>query len=304
MPLVQEPAFESDDPAALAELFGPTATLKKLAGGFRAADGPVWSDAEGGYLVFADLLNNKRFRYSRKSGITPIRGDAKQAASHAFDAQGRLITCELGARRLSRAEKDASVTPLVERYAGKKLNGPAAVAVKSDGTLWFTDPGSWIKKEPIEQPGRYVYRLDLKGHHLSAVATDIEWPGGLCFSPDEATLYVSDAGHPQQVFAYGVVDGKSLANRRAVFSPGAPPRGLGCDAAGHLYVAADDALHILEPDGSRIARCPLPPAPSSNPLEGGKLLHDGPTACCLGDAGGRTLYLTSRASLYAIPLNV
>ena len=303
MPQAQEQAFVVDDASACAEILPPGAGLKKLAGGFRAADGPAWTDAEGGYLLFADIIANKRFLYSSKQAISILRGDGKQAGGHAFDLPGRVVTCELAGRRLSRTEKDGSITPLAERYSNKKLNGPAAVVVRSDGTIWFTDIGNPTRKEPLEQPGRYVFRLDLKGAHLTAVITDMEHPGGLSFSPDESKLYVSEAGSAKTVRVFDVVEGKALSNGRDFCTLDSAPHGMTRDPAGRLFVATDAGLYIFSDTGRLIAHCTVPHAPSSNPIEVGKLTPDATSACCFGEAGHKTLYVTSRASLYAVTLN-
>lgn len=173
-----------------------SSTLEQVATGMRWAEGPVYFPA-GGYLLVSDIPNNRIMKYSEKDGsFTVFRAKANYANGNTRDRQGRLVTCEHSmTRRVTRTEKDGGVTVLADKFNGKRLNAPNGIVVKSDDTIWFTDPlfginGEWEgTKAKSEQETTNVYRIDKAGK-LSAVITDLGNPNGIAFSPDETKLYV------------------------------------------------------------------------------------------------------------------
>ena len=216
-----DPAVQILDPG-FAKYRIYSSTVEQVATGMRWAEGPAYFP-EGGYLLFSDIPNNRIMKFDEKTSQTSVfRANANYANGNARDRQGRLVTCEHSVtRRITRTEKDGKITVLADKFEGKRLNAPNDIVVKSDDTIWFTDPlfginGEWEgKKEKPEQATTNVYRLTKDGK-LTAVITDIVNPNGLAFSPDEKKLYVVEwKGTPNRsiwsydVNADGTVGGKT-----------------------------------------------------------------------------------------------
>ena len=206
-------------------LVNPAAGLKKLCSGMLWAEGPVYFP-QGDYLLWSDIPNNRMLQWVEGLGMRTYRPDANNSNGNTRDRQGRLVTCEHLTRRVTRTEADGSITVLADSYAGKRLNSPNDVVVRSDGSIWFTDPSYGIlsdyegKKAPQEQAGCFVFRLDAGGGEPELVADDFVKPNGLAFSPDETVLYISDTGlshqpdGPHHIRAFDVQDGRRLENGR------------------------------------------------------------------------------------------
>ena len=219
-----------------------------------------------------------------------------------LDQEGRIVHCEHDHRRVARTEPDGTRHGLVEAYEGRRLNSPNDVVVKSDGTIWFTDPpyGIVLPDEgtpaPQEQAGCFVYRFDPESSELAAVSDALVHPNGLAFSPDESLLYVSDtsaaldpAGN-HHIVVLDVVDGRRLEHPRvfAVMEPGLAD-GLRVDEHGNVWSSAGDGIHVLGPDGRDLAAIRVPEITSN---------------CVFGGADGRRLFITASSSLYAIDTQV
>lgn len=251
----------------------PLAAIERIATGFRFTEGPVWF-GDGRYLVFTDIPNDALLRWDEITGtIGTLRHQAGHPDGNTRDQQGRLITCELGNRRLTRTEHDGSLTILAREYAGTRLTGPNDVVVKSDGSIWFSDNGAGIRgnylghKAPQEMPLR-VYRLDPGTGALDIMVEDMARPNGLCFSPDESLLYVVDTpsttlSTTRTTRVYDMVDGRPV-NGRLFFdaSPGFAD-GIRCDTQGNLWCGfsggpGQDGVAIFAPDGALIGRILLP----------------------------------------------
>src|SRR5712692_8905052 len=215
--------------------------------GTRWAEGPVWF-GDGRYLVWSDIPNNRMMRWVEETGeVSVFRSPSNYTNGNTRDKEGRLISCEHDARRVTRTEHDGTITVLMDRFQGKQLNAPNDVAVHSDGAIWFTDPGYGIlgnyegHKAPLELPPR-VYRLNPRTGEAKVVADDMEKPNGLCFSPDESKLYIVDTGathhpgYPRHIRVYDVVGGNRLANGRVFVdtSPGIAD-GVRCDVDGNIW---------------------------------------------------------------------
>lgn len=266
--------------------------LAELATGLQFTEGPVWLSRDNS-LLFSDIHADLIMRWSEEDGVSVWRDPSGNANGNTLDTEGRLVTCEHGNRRVSRTERDGSVVTLAGRYRGKRLNSPNDVVVKSDGTVWFTDPPYGIEPGEIEQPANCVFRLDPETGELTAVSDDFDRPNGLCFSPDERRLYVADSSHEpgrSHVRVFDVAADNTLTGG-VVFAPIDPesPDGMRVDAKGTLYVAAGDGIHIFDPSGDMTGRIPTPIRP---------------TNCEFGGADGRTLFITARQSLYSIRLAV
>ena len=288
-------SFEIIDPAFGRYVMG-NAPLKQLATGFDWVEGPVWF-GDAGCLLFSDIPNNKILRWTPGIGISTYREPSNFANGHTRDREGRLVSCEHGLRRVTRTEHDGRITVIADGFDGKRLNSPNDVVVKSDGSIWFTDPHYGIltdyegHKSAQELPCQ-VYRVDQSGS-ISVVANDFNCPNGLAFSPDEAWLYIADTGRmfhsdPQHIRVFDVAGG-SLSGG-AVFhkvDPGCAD-GIRNDTDGNLWSSAADGVHCIAPDGHLMGKILVPEVVSN---------------ICFGGRGKHQLFITATTSLYAISLN-
>ena len=276
------------------------APLEKLAEGFRWTEGPVWF-ADLRTLLFSDIPNDRVMRWTERGGVEVFRDPAGYENGHTRDREGRLVACSHGERCVRRVEHDGQVTVLGERYRGKRLNSPNDVVVKSDGSIWFSDPLYGIASDyegmraPSETPPA-VYRIDPASGELACVADDFEGPNGLCFSPDEKRLYVSETGRPfddaaaKHIRVFDVsADGKRLANGR-IFHKVEPPAadGMRVDEDGNVWSSAGDGVHCIAPSGELLGKV-LVPATVANVAFGGPMRN--------------RLFICASRSLFAIYLN-
>jgi gluconolactonase len=251
--------FDIADPRFV-RLVLPNAGLEILGAGYRWTEGPVWF-ADHEMLLFSDIPNDRVMRWS-EAGVAVFLHPAGFANGHARDRQGRLISCSHQHRHIERRELDGRVTVLADKFEGRRLNAPNDVAVKADGSIWFTDPHYGINtdyeggKQHAERPAA-VFRLGADGV-LSVVADDFAGPNGLCFSPDEKRLYIAETGTqfvqdaPQYVRAFDV-EGDRLAGgaRFCSVSPGYVD-GMCADEDGNLWCGAGDGVHCFAPSGARL----------------------------------------------------
>ncbi|MEK8088806.1 SMP-30/gluconolactonase/LRE family protein [Thermithiobacillus plumbiphilus] len=292
-------SVEIIDPCFKSHVLG-NASLERLADGFRWLEGPVWF-ADQQCLLFSDIPNNRIMRWTESGGVSVFRQPSGFANGHTRDRQGRLIGCSHQHRCITRTELDGRITVLADRYQGKRLNSPNDVVVKSDGSIWFSDPPYGIQtdyeggKQDSELPPT-LYRLDPDSGELSIVADDFEGPNGLCFSPDERLLYVSETGHqfspdPLRYIRVMTVsaDGKHLTQGREFHSinPGYAD-GFRCDQAGNIWSSAADGVHCISPAGTLIGKVHVP-EPVSNLTFGGR--------------NRSRLFLCAGQNLYAIYIN-
>jgi gluconolactonase len=272
------------------------APLKKLATGFDWVEGPVWM-GDAGCLLFSDIPSNRILRWTPEGGISTYRAPSNHSNGHTRDRQGRLVSCEHGLRRVTRTEWDGKITVLAEGYQGKRLNSPNDAVVKSDGSIWFTDPhygiGTNYEGYQAEQElPCHVYRIDPDGT-IEAVLTDFNCPNGLCFSPDESLLYVADTGRmyqgdPTHIRVFDMTSGRPRGGRVFhVINPGVAD-GIRADSDGNIWSSAGDGVHCLAPDGTLLGKI-LVPEIVSNVCFGGRAKHE--------------LYITATTSLYRVTLN-
>ena len=205
------------------------AAVERLAHGFRWCEGPVWF-GDGRYLLWSDIPNNRMMKWEEETGaVSVFRKPSNFANGNTRDRQGRLVTCEHGGRRVSRTEYDGTFSVVADRYDGKRLSSPNDVVVKSDGSIWFTDPpfgllGYYEGYLGEQELPMNVYRVDAATGELTVVESEVNRPNGLCFSPDESILYLVESGStPRNVYAYDVIDGGQTAGQ----SPQAHRRGAG-----------------------------------------------------------------------------
>ncbi len=274
--------FEIKDPKAFAKLFPKGAKVKRLATGMQFLEGPAWVAKEK-RLIFSDIPANEMKQWSRAKGVESFRKPSNNTNGNTLDRQGNLVSAEHGAHRISHTLPNGSVEMVVEKFDGKDLNSPNDVVVKSDGSMWFTDPDYGLGERKKMQAGNYVYRVDPKTKELTAVIKDFDKPNGLCFAPGEKKLYVADSGGPRHIRVFAVsADGKSVSGG-AVFAKidKGGPDGIRCDKSGNVWSSSGDGVQVFAPDGHLIARVLLPESAAN--LEFGDGL----------------LFMTARKSLYA-----
>jgi gluconolactonase len=240
----------------------------------RWAEGPVWFQ-DGNFLVWSDIPNNRMLRWVPDAlgggAVSIFRRDSNYSNGNTRDRQGRLITCEHGARRVTRTETDGSITVIADSYKGKRLNSPNDAVVKSDGTIWFTDPSYGIMsdyeghKGDMEQQGCYVFRFDPKSGKLTVVIDDFDKPNGLAFSPDESELYVADSASahnpdaPRHIRAFKVQKDNSLKGGKARFQfKDGIPDGFRVDTDGNIWSSAGPGIYVFAPEGDVLGKINFP----------------------------------------------
>jgi gluconolactonase len=275
------------DPVAFAKVVANDATVHKLASGMKFIEGPAWTDAQGGWLVFSDIPANELKKWTSSGGLTTWRTPSNNANGNAFDHDGRLVSCEHGSRSVTRTDKDGLVETLVMSYDGKKFNSPNDLAITRAGIIYFTDPSYGIPKgEAKEQGGQFVYRFDPTTKDIKPIITEIDMPNGIAFSPDEKLLYVADSGKTKDVRVYPVKpDGAVGEGKVFCHLDNGAPDGIRIDADGRLWSSAGDGVRVYGTDGTLIGTILTPEAAAN---------------LCFGGAEGKTLFITARTSLYAI----
>jgi gluconolactonase len=289
---------EVEDPLFRTYVLG-NAPLEKLAEGFRWIEGPVWF-GDSGALLFSDIPNNRILRWIDGVGISVYRQPSDFANGQTRDRQGRLVTCSHGRRAVVRTELDGTLTVLADRYDGKRLNSPNDVVVKSDGSIWFSDPHYGIKldyegeRAPQELPCR-VYRIDPLNGQLTVVADTFEGPNGLCFSPDESKLYIAETGAifdsmaDRHIRVFDVsTSGKLTAERLFHKVSVGVADGFRCDEDGNIWTSAGDGVHCISPEGALLGKIRVPEV-VANLTFGGRFRS--------------RLFICASTSLYAIHLN-
>ena len=259
--------YDVHDPRFLRYVL-PNARLQTLGEGYDWLEGPVWF-ADHDCLLASDLPGDRILRWTESSGVTTFRQPSGFANGHTRDTAGRLIGCSHRHRHIERTELDGQITILASHYDGKRLNSPNDVVCRSDGTIWFTDPHYGIntdyeggKQTPELPPG--VYCLDPTTRALSLVAGDFQGPNGLCFSPDERLLYISDAGHQfdpnptQSIRVFDVHDTTLSAGREFHHVTPGFADGVRCDKDGNVWTSAADGVHCITPDGTLLGRIKVP----------------------------------------------
>ena len=279
----------------------PIAFLEKLHGGMRWAEGPVYFGDQR-CLIWSDLPSNRMLRWDEETEqVSVFRSPSNFSNGNTRDREGRLVTCEHRGRRVTRTEWSGAITVLADSYEGKRLNSPNDVVVKSDGTVWFTDPTYGISAEyeggkaDSEIGSCNVYRLDPRDGSLRVVVDDFRRPNGLAFSPDEKILYIADSGFwpnpdwPHHIRAFDVADDGTLSGSRvlAEVSPGIPD-GFRVDVDGNIWTSAGDGVHCIAPGGDRIGKIHVPEKVAN---------------VCFGGPARNRLFICGFTSLYAIYLN-
>jgi gluconolactonase len=291
-----DPAVESLEPS-FDKYRIATAAVERIATGMRWAEGPIWF-GDGRYLLWSDIPNNRIMRWDEETGqVSIFRKPSGYANGHTRDRQGRLVSCEHEGRRVTRTEYDGSITVIADRFEGKRLNSPNDVIVKSDGSIWFTDPifgisGTYEGYRAEPELPQNVYRVELGGQ-ARAVITDMRGPNGLCFSPDESKLYVVESrATPNRLIHVYDVQGAELVNKRLFVDCGSGTAdGIKCDTDGNLWcgwgMGSDelDGVVVFAPEGKMIGRIRLPERCAN---------------LCFGGAKRDRLFMAASQSVYAL----
>lgn len=281
---------------ALDGIIGDQPSVDRLAAGFGFTEGPVW---RGDHLLFSDIPNNRIVRFNMTEEgphVSTFRYPSGNSNGHTLDGQGRLVSAEHSNRRVSRTDANGTVSVVANRYQGKRLNSPNDVVVKSDGSVYFTDP-------PYGLPGRTqgkeldfngVFRVSPDGNELTIATDEMEGPNGLAFTPDESRLYIGDS-FQSLINVFDVNSDGSLSNGRLFAELKAKegeqgvPDGMKVDSQGNLHTSGPGGMWIYAPDGNLLGRILTPEVPAN---------------CAWGDDDWKTLYLTARTGLYRMRMNV
>lgn len=276
------------------------ANLEKLFSGCRWAEGPAYF-AAGRYLIWSDIPNNRMMRFDETdASVSVFRSPSFNSNGNTVDREGRLVSCEHYMRRVTRTEHDGSVTVLADRFDGRRLNSPNDVVVKSDGSIWFSDPTYGIdgdyegQRSPSEIGASNVYRVDGVTGKVSLMVSDRVQPNGLGFSPDETLLYVADTGvthHdglPATIWSYRVDEQSIRAASLFATCPEGLFDGFRSDIHGNIWTSAGRNVFCYAPDGTHLGTIPI-----------GEIVAN----VCFGGPRRNRLYICGQTSLYSIYLN-
>jgi len=255
--------------------------VEKIAGGFLFVEGPVWKEGVG--LLFSDINGNTIYRWSPDSEVVPYVRPSGNSNGLALDAQGRLLAAQHGSRQVVRFEPNGNQTILAARFEGKRLNSPNDLVVKSDESIWFTDPPYGISSGQEELGFYGIYRISSSGV-LQMLDKSLRRPNGIVFSPGEKKLYVNDS-EARIIYVWDVVSDTSIANKRqfASMNVAGYADGMKVDADGNLFSAGPLGIWVFAPNGAPVDTL-LVPGQTTN--------------CNWGDADRRTLYITSGTAVY------
>lgn len=259
--------------------------IEKLPGTYKFTEGPVWTP--WGTLLFSDCHDNKIWEMSASASgpaMKVYRDPAGPSNGLTFDRQGRLVFCEYGSRRVSRIEKDGGLTVLADRYQGKRLNAPNDIVVKSDGSIYFTDPTYSVKPEDVEQDFKGVYRIKPDGT-IDVLVKDFDMPNGLCFNKDESKLYIADSSRRRHIRVFDVKKDGTLTGGEvlATLAKNGVPDGMKIGQDGNLYSSGGGGVWVFDPAGKQVELIPVPETPAN---------------LAWGDTDGKTLYITAQTGVY------
>ena len=268
-------------------MLAPGAKVEKLADGFQFVEGPAWN--QRGFWVFSDIPANSLWKITPAGKKQLIRNPSGNSNGNAYDRSGALISMEHSGRRVSRKNERGTFDTLVARFEGKRLNSPNDLAIKSDGSIYFTDPTYGTGKAQLELDFRGVYRLFPDGR-LELLDKIWTQPNGICFSPDETVLYVGDS-QAGDIFRFDVDKNGAVSNKTLLAKIPKPgdPDGMKCDAAGNLLVTGPGGIWVFAPRGGLLGLIPTPQSPAN---------------IAFGGADGKTLFITARDSVYSVRMRV
>jgi gluconolactonase len=296
-----DPAIHALDPR-FEKYWLKLSAVERLTTGLRWAEGPVWFGDQR-CLIWSDIPNNRMLRWDEESGAVGVfRKPSNNANGNTRDREGRLVTCEHLTRRVTRTEYDGSITVIADRYDGRPFNSPNDVVVKSDGSIWFTDPsfgidGYYEGEKNDAQLKPCVYRVDAQSGEITMMIDAFVGPNGLAFSPDESVLYVVESrGTPRKIYAFDVLDGgRKLGEPRSLIDAGpGTPDGFRIDVHGNLWCgwgmgdAELDGVRVFTPQGEAIGHIDLPERCAN---------------VCFGGRHRNRLFMAASHGLYALYVN-
>ncbi len=267
-----------------------SATADRVATGFVFTEGPLWHP--DGFYYFVDIRQSRLHRIRPGRPAELVRDKTGEGNGTTFDLQGRLVICEGGNRRVTRWSADGSSEILMDRWEGKRLNRPNDVVCRSDGSIYFTDPGLRVPLAQREVDHAGVYRIAPDG--ATSLVADCEYPNGLAFSPDERTLYVANTRWSQYIHAFEL-DAAGAVVRRRIFADMSSdetdgvPDGMKVDVQGRVFCTGPGGTWVFAPDGTHLGIIRTPEVPAN-------LAFGGPDL--------RTLFLTARTSVYTLRVRV
>ena len=272
------------------DILDDSAKVEKVAGDFQFIEGPIWHP--DGFLLFSDIPANIIYKFASNQQVEVFRRPSGKANGNTLDKENRLLTAEHENRRVSRTEKDGKVITLADRYEGKRFNSPNDLVVKSDGSIYFTDPSYGVSKEQEELGFYGVYRLAPDGK-LTLLVKDLVLPNGIAFSPDEQKLYVNNS-EARYIAVYDVKPDGTVTNERLFADlkdagQGGAPDGLKVDLEGNVYSTGPGGVWIFSPDGKVLGKISVP---------------ETATNVAWGESDRKTLYITANTSLYRIRLKI
>ena len=279
----------------MTDVVGADAVVEKLATGFDFTEGPVWHPT-GKFLIFSDMPGDHMRRWTQAEGITTFRKPCFMANGNAYDRTGRLVTCEHASSRVTRTEHDGSITVLASHWDGKELNSPNDIVVRSDGTIFFTDPDFGRRERfgiprKSELPFRGVYLITPAGE-LKLLADDFDQPNGLCFSRDEKTLFVNDSPR-RHIRAFAVAGDTVTGGAVWAETGGAPhernPDGMKVDTAGNVFCVGPGGIVVFDDKAVRL---------------GTILFPENVANCAWGEDGLQSLLVTATSSLYRVRVKI
>lgn len=270
------------------DLVPPKSLVETVASGFQKTEGPVWEKTSQS-LLFTDFPSFKIHRWHPEAGISVFRAQSNRAVGLALDNEERLIACESVTRSITRTEKNQTITTIASHCQGKRLNSPNDVVVKSDGTIYFTDPRSNFLTDTQELDFNGVFKIHPENGTVHLLTSEFQWPNGLCFSPDETLLYVNDSRR-QHIKVFDVQHDGTLTNSRifaeldTTLGKGAPD-GMKTDNHGHVYVTGPGGVWIFDAKGEKLGIVKMPES----------VLN-----LAFGGSHGNTLFLTAQSKVCCI----
>ncbi len=280
----------------LRAVIGDHVEIEEVGGGFEFTEGPIWNHVEK-HLIFSDIPGNIMRRWRPDGSVETWRQPSNMANGNAYDREGRVVTCEHATSRVTRTERDGSVTTLAAHYGEEELNSPNDIVVKGDGTVYFTDPGfgrmeyyGLPRPQALDFQG--VYRLDPDSGELTLLVDDFDQPNGLCFSLDESQLFINDTMRAHirvfDVNSEGVLENGRVWAEVTGGRDGAPD-GMKVDSQGNLFVTGPGGIHVFDPDAACLGVIKMP---------------QGCANFCWGDDDLKSLFVTASTSLYRVRVQV
>lgn len=266
--------------ADLSKIVSPDTEVRKLGGGMKFTEGPVWIPSKK-MVVFSDIPNSVLMEWTKEGGLKEHR-KVEQSNGNLLDLEGYLLTCQHAGRNVIKTDGAGKVTVLADKFDGKKLNSPNDLAIRSNGEIWFTDPSYGLRGKPGEIDGKWVYRLTPDGK-VSVLYKGHDMPNGIAFSPDEKRVYIADTGKVGKIRAFDVTEKGMLGE--PVFEIDIRCDGMCIDTEGNIYTTSRGGIHVFDKDGKKLGVIETPEHPAN---------------VCFGGGQYDTLFITARTGLYSV----